>query len=138
MTSKKLYEMYVILGAPQVYFELLKYPAFLARMQKYVPGQKNLTRPGGLAQSLYYTKQWADQGWTTVRPDGIWARDERTFWKILKERKGNSQIIKLCFSAKLHPCPQCQQYSEIMQLNKCLQQLIEKADCKEHRDALER
>lgn len=135
LTKQKLYELYILVGAPTVYHSMLNFPEFQRRANSFksdktkkedAPGkrtddslkQEKTTRRmrASLAKSLYFTRQWFRNGLHTKRPQGIWARDERTFWRVLKQRVNRKQILRLCFSKKVHPCPLCSKYYELKAL----------------------
>lgn len=128
LTRKKLYELYILIGAPHVYLSLLQLDKYQKKMKTFTPGSVNPKEYRGLNQSLYYVKEWTSKGWHTDRPLGIWARSERTFWKIIKERNGKKgQYLKICFSVKTHPCPLCSNYYETLEHVQCLTLLHNKA-----------
>lgn len=138
LTRKKLYELYILIGAPQVYLSLLKLKKYQDKMKTFTPGILNPKEYRGFNQSLYYANEWSKKGWHTDRPNGIWARSERTFWKIVKERNGKKgQYLKICFSVKTHPCPLCSNYYETLEQAQCLSLLRKKAKTHEERKAID-
>lgn len=141
MTKEELYDTYIIHGAPIVYWSLLALPKFQKLAESYDPTDKDPKKPSGtLAQYLYYTQQWADAGFDTPRPDGIWARSKRTFWKIVKEReKGKkNQILNIRYSKKVHPCSVCGGFETTIRQYNLLTSLRNDAKTGHDRQSLER
>lgn len=135
LPRKKLYELYVRIGAPHIYDSLMKIELFKQKMQKFDPKTINIKRRA-LAQSLYLTRQWKERGWHTERPQGIWARSEKSFWRIVRQRKGRTQLLKISFCHKLHPCPQCASYQEVKREHNALTLALSKANSEDHINAL--
>lgn len=130
LSRKELYHEYIIDGFPTICLSLLKLKKFQKKRDDYRVDDGDPSRSHGLPQALHLVQKWADSGLHNPRPLGIWARDRRTFWKIIKERekgKNGKQLLTLNFSEKLHICFSCTTYRPLVHEYRALTELLLKA-----------
>lgn len=135
LSKNQLYIDYVVVGAPNIYWSMLDLQRFKEKADNFDPNTKNPQKQKGLSQSLYYTREWADKGFDTPRPAGIWARSKRTFFKILNERykvepgkRASKKKLNLIFSYKPHPCPVCDTFRETLRQYNTLSAILKMAE----------
>lgn len=96
LSRKEIFREYILVGFPTICLSLLELQRFQKKRDDYKINDGDVSRSHGLPQALHFVQKWADSGFHTPRPRGIWARDTRTFWKIIKEKvegMGNSYLL---------------------------------------------
>ena len=133
-SRKRLCELYFQVGAVKIFCILADSDEYKDRVATFKETKD--TPKKCFIRSLYLAKKWRSQGFAGPRPKGLWARERRSFWKMINAWKrvklpngtfSNSKYMKIWFSTKIHPCDVCMRAPEIIKMSQRLIEMYDKS-----------
>lgn len=85
-SRKKVERMYFEVGCVQIYARMADSDEYKERVDAFDPDNANPSKKS-LIQSLYWARRWKREGFKTPRPQCIWSRSRKFFWRLIDARK---------------------------------------------------